>query len=83
VTLAQVGRVAGQSKHTWLAGLDALIFLNCAFLSAEGMQTWPRPAAVIMPSWRILPDMGADMTSCGVVVGVVVLVVLVVEREVG
>lgn len=56
VTLAHVGRVAGQSKQTRLAEppppppplpLPALmIFRNCRFFSADGRQTWPLPAAV-------------------------------------
>lgn len=45
VTLAQVGRVAGQSKQTWLLPA-ARIFRNWTFFSAVGTQTAPLPAAV-------------------------------------
>lgn len=40
VTEAQVGRGAGQSKQTWFVDM-AFSFLNCIFLSLEGMQTAP------------------------------------------
>ena len=46
----------GQSKHVWLS-LIALSFLNCLFLSADGMQTWPIPAAVTVPSERRFPEL--------------------------
>lgn len=60
VTDAQVGRVAGQSKQTWLV-LTALIFLNCWFLSFVGMQILPFPAAVKVPSFRRFPEVLYDM----------------------
>mmetsp|Transcript_14660 Transcript_14660/g.41521 ORF Transcript_14660/g.41521 Transcript_14660/m.41521 type:complete len:212 (-) Transcript_14660:61-696(-) len=56
VTDAHVGRVAGQSKHTWLLEI-ALSFLNCKFLSLDDMQTCPFPAAVTVPSFRRFPEL--------------------------
>ena len=38
-----------------------LSFRNCAFLSAVGMHTPPRPAAVMEPSDLMFPEAGADM----------------------
>ena len=52
---AHVGRVAGQSKQTVLAGVF-LTLRNWAFLLAVGMQAWPFPAAVMDPSSLMLPD---------------------------
>ena len=36
---------------------------NCEFLSAVGMQTAPRPAAVMEPSALMFPEAGADIVG--------------------
>ena len=51
-----MGRVAGQSKQTWLA-VTALTLRNCWFLSAVGTQICPLPAAVKLPSSRKFPEL--------------------------
>lgn len=59
----------GPKRHVYLQPWRKLTagrffsFLNCAFLSAVGIQTAPRPAAVMKPSALMLPEAGADMVE--------------------
>ena len=55
-----MGRVAGQSKQIVLAGIFFNL-RNWAFLSLDGMQTCPFPAAVMDPSAWMLPEFVVDM----------------------
>lgn len=51
-----MGRVLGQSKQIALVGMF-LSLRNWAFFDAVGIQDWPLPAAVMLPSAWMLPDM--------------------------